>query len=98
MRKTLITLVIFSIFIVFVSYDYFEAMRFQANGVVIDAQWNTRNHQMSLFIIKEKYVEKKLHHYRVTLMPEQIKIGDTFKKNKWDKYCKINGLKVQCVK
>jgi hypothetical protein len=101
MNKLLIILVVFSLVIVLggsmAYYDYLEVERFQANGVVKEAQWNTRNHKMSLFIIKEKYVEKKLHHFRVTLTPEQIKVGDTFKKDKGAKFCEINGLKIKCV-
>ncbi len=78
-------------------YDSLEAERFQADGKILKAKWNTSNHLMSLFIIKEKSTEKKLHHHRVTLTPGQIKGGDSFKKEKGSKVCVINGIKIQCV-
>ena len=77
--------------------DHYGAEMFEANGIVTDAQWNTWNHQMSLFVIQEKRSKKKLHNHRVTLTPEQIKVGDTFKKDKWSKLCEINGVSIQCV-
>ncbi len=79
-------------------FDFKAAERFSAEGVVTKAEWNTKNHKMSLFIIKNEYSAKKFHHYRVTLTPEQIKVGDTFSKAKGSKLCLINNLQTQCVK
>ncbi len=82
----------------FAYLDSKAAERFSAEGVVTKAEWNTSNHQMSLFMIKTKHTEKKLHHYRVILTPEQIKVGDTFSKAKGSKYCLINDVQTQCVR
>jgi len=74
-----------------------EAYNFSAKGTVVEARWNTKNHQMSLFVIKEKLASKKLHHAQVILEPNQIKVGDNFLKEAASKFCKINGVIVQCV-
>ncbi len=78
--------------------SYNEAYNFSAKGIVTEAKWNTRNHQMSLFVIKEKLASKKLHHAQVILEQNQIKVGDSFVKEAASKFCKINELVVQCIK
>jgi len=82
----------------FMYQDYHEAYTFSANGIVVEAKWNTKNHGMSLFLIKEKFTNKKLHHWKVLLEPEQIKVGDSFYKEAASKFCTINGRTIQCVK
>ncbi len=77
--------------------DYMGAERFGAAGEVVEAKWNTKNHQMSLFEISAGQFVKKLHHSRVTLTPEQIKIGDRFSKESGSKMCTINNVQLQCV-
>ena len=77
--------------------DHMAAERFAADGEVVVAKWNTKNHQMSLFEIKGEFGIKRLHHYRVTLTPDQIKIGDKFKKARDSKSCMINGVEILCV-
>ena len=78
--------------------SYWEAFNFEAEGKVTEAKWNTSNHQMSLFKITNKNTMKQLHHASVTLTPEQIKIGDSFKKVSGSKMCSINGVDIKCVK
>lgn len=75
-----------------------SGVEFYATGVITEAQWNTRNHQMSLFLIKGKHSTKKLHHQDVILTPEQIKVGDSFKKNKGSKVCLINNEEIICIR
>jgi len=71
---------------------------FMAEGTVVTAKWNTKNHQMSLFEIKPvKGTIKTLHHSRVTLTPEQIKVGDHFSKQAGSTNCFINEVKVVCI-
>lgn len=82
----------------FMYSDYMAATNFDAEGKVTEAKWNTTNHQMSLFEISEKYVVKKFHHYRVTLTPEQIKVGDSFKKVKGSNMCSINSVPIECIR
>jgi uncharacterized protein YpmS len=95
-RLSVLTLIMLAI-AVMVYQDYHRALYFEANGQVIEAQWNTKNHQMSLFKISSKGVVKELHHYRVTLTEDQIKIGDHFKKISGSNICIINGINVVCV-
>lgn len=79
--------------------DSKTAISFGAEGTVVTAKWNTRNHQMSLFEIKpDKGSIKKLHHHKVTLQPEQIKVGDKFKKSPGSKSCFINEVEITCVR
>ncbi len=83
----------------FMAYqDHLEAEKFSAEGIITEAKWNTSNHQMSLFMIKGNGGAKKLHHQRVTLTPEQIKVGDSFKKESGAKVCNINGKDIPCIK
>lgn len=83
----------------FMAYqDSLVAKKFEAQGTVTEARWNTKNHQMSLFMIEGVGSPKKLHHYRVTLTPEQIKVGDSFKKVSGSKICTINSIDIKCVK
>jgi hypothetical protein len=71
---------------------------FHAEGVVVTAKWNTRNHQLSLFEIKTHTGKvKKLHQANVVLKPEQIKVGDIFKKDKGSPSCLINQVETLCV-
>jgi len=79
--------------------DRDSVFEFHAEGTVITAKWNTSNHQMSLFEIRpDKGRVIKLHHSRVTLTPEQIKVGDYFKKEKGSTSCFINEVEIECVK
>jgi hypothetical protein len=78
--------------------NFNEATNFEAEGIVVDAQWNTSNHDMSLFLIRGKNSTKKLHSFRVVLQPEQIKIGDSFMKKSGSKTCLINGIEIKCIK
>ena len=76
-----------------------SVLDFMAEGTVVTAKWNTKNHQMSLFEIKPlKGTIKTLHHSRVTLTPEQIKVGDHFSKQAGSTSCFINKVKVECIK
>ncbi len=83
---------------VFVYLNHMGASNFEAKGIVVDAQWNTSNHQMSLFLIKGEHSTKKLHHQNVILKRGQIKVGDTFKKVKGSKICLINNIEIVCIK
>lgn len=78
--------------------DYTRATNFEAEGKVVEARWNTKNHQMSLFKIQNGNITKQLHHARVLLTQSQIKVGDTFKKVKGSNMCLINGTSIQCVR
>ena len=102
MEKPLIIVLMFSSAIIIggsgAYFDYKEVENFEAIGEVIETQWNTENHQMSLFKIKTNSGVKQLHHYRVTLTSEQISVGDLFVKESGSKMCKINGHRIQCVK
>ena len=79
-------------------YDSKAATNFEAEGVVVQAKWNTSNHQMSLFLIEEKSDTKKFHFYDVILKPQHIKVGDKFQNKSGSKICLINDIKVRCVK
>ncbi|TQV75232.1 hypothetical protein FLL45_09865 [Aliikangiella marina] len=78
--------------------DYREAYNFSADGVVVEASWNTPNHNIPLFKIKTVDTIKQFHHAQVILEPDQIKVGDSFKKAQGSKDCIINGDRVKCVK
>ena len=98
MVKFLIAFICMSILAGSMMYnDHNEALNFYANGTVMEAKWNTSNHNMSLFDIRSKGVTKRLHHHQVILSPEQIKIGDIFFKESGNKNCRINDVEVQCV-
>lgn len=77
--------------------DYLKAEKFGAEGVVIEAKWHTSNHNMPIFIIQDKKSKITFQHYRITLTPQQIKVGDKFKKMPGSKICAINGIDVVCV-
>ena len=78
---------------------YWEAFNFSAAGVVVEAKWNTANHNMSLFTIENNAGKRKKFHFsKVILKPEQIKVGDRFRKKAGSKNCFINELEVQCVR
>ena len=81
--------------------DKKSAIDFEANGKVVTAKWNTRNHNMHLFVIKQytpAQKEKKWESGSITLTPEQIKFGDQFRKEKGSKFCLINNIKLRCLK
>jgi hypothetical protein len=79
--------------------DHTRAYHFEAEGTVTTAMWNTRNHAMSLFIIRSADGhESKLHHHRVILTEGQIKVGDSFSKERNSYNCSINGEVIRCVK
>jgi hypothetical protein len=98
-RKFLIIAIPFLSLAALVSYCTREtALDFHAEGVVVTAKWNTRNHQLSLFEIKTHTGKvKKLHQANVVLKPEQIKVGDIFKKDKGSPSCLINQVETLCV-
>ena len=75
-----------------------EGVNFEAEGVVVEAKWHTRQHDMSLFLIRGKNGAKKLQNHRVILKSNQIKIGDKFKKESGSKICLINDIAIVCVK
>ena len=76
-----------------------QAINFSAEGEVVEARWNTSNHDMSLFVIRKgTRTAKKFHFSRVTLQPGQIKVGDSFRKESGSKVCIINDKEIQCVK
>lgn len=81
-------------------YKYSQrAIEFSAEGIVVEAKWNTANHNTPLFRIREaKGIEKEFHATNILLRPEQIKKGDRFKKSVGSKNCEINDVKVKCVK
>ena len=79
--------------------DFTSAYRFEAEGTITEAAWNTKNHQTSLFRIRANDgTEKVLQHPQVILTADQIKKGDQFSKRPRSYYCIINGIKVRCVK
>lgn len=79
-------------------FNFNGAKIFEAEGTVIKAQWNTRNHDMSLFLIETNTGTKKLYYYNVILKPNEIKVGDDFKKQSGSKSCLINNVLVRCIK
>ena len=97
--KIIIVLILFFSLGALGFYGHFmEADNFEADGIVIEAKWNTRNHQMSLFNIRENNgSEKSFHFYRVTLKENEIKVGDRFVKKSKSKICNINGKSILCV-
>lgn len=77
---------------------HMKAINFEAEGEVVEARWNTSNHNMSLFVIRNgTSADKKFHFARVTLQPDQIKVGDSFKKESNSSMCAINNDEIQCV-
>lgn len=84
-----------------VNVDNKSALEFEAEGKVVFASWEGRNHGMPLFIIRQydpAGTERKLENSDVLLRPNQIKVGDHFKKLAGSKACSINELEVQCIK
>jgi hypothetical protein len=76
-------------------------LEFEADGKVVIAKWNTKNHNMHLFVIKQNDpagTERKLESAGITLTPSQIKFGDQFRKTAGSKVCTINGVDMQCLK
>lgn len=76
-------------------------LEFEAEGKVVMAKWNTRNHNMHLFLIKQNNpagTERKFESSSITLTPDQIKFGDQFKKMAGSKICTVNGENIQCLK
>ena len=74
-----------------------KAYRFEAKGKVVEAEWNTRNHRMHLFKIRENAGIALFHFPNIILEEGQIKIGDSFVKEKNSNFCKVNGIKIKCV-
>ncbi len=98
-RKFLIIAIPFLLLAALVSYCTREtALDFHAEGVVVTAKWNTRNHQMSLFEIKTHTGKvKELHQANIVLKPEQSKVGDICKKDECTPSCLINHVVTRCV-
>jgi hypothetical protein len=98
-RKFLIIAIPFLSLAALVSYCTREsALDFYAEGTVVTAKWNTKNHQMSLFEIKTHTGKvKRLLQTNVVLKREQIKVGDMFKKVKGSPTCLINQVETLCV-
>jgi hypothetical protein len=76
-------------------------LEFEATGTVYIVEWNTKNHGMPLLVIKQDNLastEKRLQSNKFILTPDQIKVGDNFKKASGSNMCLINGVDVQCIK
>jgi len=81
--------------------DKKSAIDFEANGKVVVAKWNTKNHNMHLFVIKQNspsQKERKWESGEIILTPKQIKFGDHFLKEKGSAFCYINDVKLRCFK
>lgn len=78
--------------------DRMNAIKFEADGIVQEVKWDTKNHNMPLFKIKEEHRVKTLQDSRVVLQPQDIKVGDKFEKKAGSKECLINNREVICVK
>ncbi len=76
-------------------------LEFEADGKVVMAKWNTKNHNMHLFMIKQNDpagTERKFESAGITLTPDQVKFGDRFRKMAGSKVCTINEVNIQCLK
>ena len=76
-------------------------LEFQADGTVVMAKWDTKNHNMHLFMIKQNDLagtEIKFESADIILTPDLIKIGDQFGKVAGSKVCTINEVDLQCFK
>ncbi|WP_091991984.1 hypothetical protein [Pseudoalteromonas denitrificans] len=78
--------------------DYLLPVYFSAEGVISKIYWKTSNHQMPMFVIKNKDSIVNFQDNRVRLKPGQIKVGDSFKKISGSKMCIINGVEMLCIK
>jgi len=100
--KILLFLVPFVIAVAFLAnVDKKSAIDFEANGKVVVAKWNTKNHNMHLFVIKQNMPsqnERKWESGEIILTPEQIQFGDHFLKEKGSAFCVINNIKLRCLK
>ena len=100
--KIFLFLVPFVIAVAFLAnVDKKSAIDFEANGKVVIAKWNTRNHNMHLFVIKQNTPaqnERKWESGEITLTSKQIKYGDHFQKVKGSPFCFINNVKLRCLK
>ena len=100
--KILCFLVPFVVIVGFlVNIDKKSAIDFEANGKVVIVKWNSTNHNMHLFVIKQNTPaqnEKKWQSGAIILTPEQIKFGDQFRKEKGSKICFINNTPLRCLK
>ena len=78
-----------------------NALDFEANGIVVVASWEGKNHNMPLFIIEQNNpsrTKRKFESHEVPLTPEQIQVGHSFIKHAGSKYCLINLVEQLCVK
>jgi len=105
MNKTLnkkFALIIFSIITVIAGIEMYKhsqiAFDFSATGIVVETQWNSPNHNMPLFTIRESNGNHKYFHAsNIKLQPGQIRKGDTFSKESGSRSCSINGVNIPCV-
>ena len=78
--------------------DYEEPMRFSAQGIASQIEWQSKNHGIPRIEIKlANGVTKRFSSTRIVLSPSLIAVGDNFAKHKNSKFCQINGKEVQCI-
>lgn len=75
-------------------------LEFAAHGRITEINWEGPNHLQPFIEIKRydnnRYV--KLETFELSLSSEQVKVGDSFKKDAGSKVCEINDEWLQCIK
>lgn len=97
LRFLLLVIVLISFVIVMAKKNHNRIVAFEASGIVTEIEWQSRNHGMPIITIKE---DKKLVHFqsnRITLTPNNIKVGDRFVKVSHSKICEINEVEILCL-
>ena len=74
-----------------------KIVKFKANGVVVDIDWKSRNHEIPSFKISDGNKIKVFASHRITLNKENIRIGDKFVKQSGAKTCEINLKPLLCI-
>jgi len=102
MSKIVIFLMCFLLLSIIAIPEMYKAHKepevFSAQGIVSSINWKSRNHGMPIIEIRDKNgTTTKFSSNRITLIPEQLKVGDSFNKQSDSSSCEINDKLVRCV-
>ena len=74
-----------------------ETELFEASGKVINIDWNSRDHGVTIITIKDSDKLKLFKSNRIILNSNNISIGDDFVKVADSRECRINNKLIRCI-
>lgn len=80
-----------------IDFKHNEVVQFEAQAIVTAIDWESWGHRMPIITIEHAGRTVLFKHSRITLNPDALKVGDSFKKFESSKFCEINGVTTKCI-